>query len=87
MPKSNKPRSRSADAGSPRYPGLRISVRSDSPLVMVAAVRQELRLAGAPPDEIRAFSDQALSTGVDREVVRQAVEEWVGGHLLVTNPG
>lgn len=79
MPKSNKPRSKRADGGSPRYPGLRISVRSGSPWAMVAAVRQELRLAGAPPEEIRAFSDQALSTGVDREVVRQAVEEWVGG--------
>ena len=78
MPKSNKPRSRNVAGGSPRYPGVRISVRSESPLVMVAAVRQELRLAGAPAEEIRAFSDRALSTGVDREVIRQAVEEWVG---------
>ena len=78
MPKSKNPRTKSADGGPPRYPGLQISMRSESPLAIVAAVRHELRLAGAPPEQIRAFSDQALSSGVDREIVRQVVEEWVG---------
>ena len=62
----------------PRYPDLRISLHSDNPLAMVAAVRQELRQAGAESSEIRAFSHQALSTGVDRDLVRQVVDEWIG---------
>jgi hypothetical protein len=62
----------------PRYPGMRITLQSENPLAMVAAVRQGLRLAGAPADEISDFSDQALSTGVDRDLVRQVVDEWVG---------
>ena len=78
MPKSKLPQSRPDGQRRPRYPDLRIAVQSDNPLVMVAAVREELRLVGAPPDEIRDFSDQALSTGVDREIIRQVVEEWVG---------
>ena len=76
MPKSERPPSK---PHGPRYPGLRVSVRSENPLALVAATREELRLAGAQPSEIRDFSDQALSTGVDRELVRQVVEEWVGG--------
>ncbi len=61
----------------PRYPELRVAVRSDNPLALVAATRAELRLAGVDATEIRDFSDQALSTGVDRELVRQVVREWV----------
>ncbi len=79
MPESKKPQSKPGEQRRPRYPGVRISLRSDNPLVMVAAVRQELRMAGAQPEEISDFSDQALSTGVDRELVRQVVDEWVGG--------
>ncbi|MCP4200602.1 MAG: hypothetical protein GY769_01550 [bacterium] len=73
-----KRRAERSDPRRPRYPGVRISLHSDNPWVMVAAVRHELRLAGAQPDEISDFSDQALSTGVDRELVRQVVDEWVG---------
>lgn len=79
MSKSKKQRRKHGERHGPRYPDVRISLYSDNPLVMVAAVRQELRLAGAPPAEISDFSDQALSTGVDRDLVRQVVEEWVGG--------
>ena len=62
----------------PRYPDLRVRVRSDNPLALVAATRAELRLAGVGPEEIRDFSDQALSTGVDRKLVQAVVAEWIG---------
>ena len=62
----------------PRYPDLRVRVRSGNPLALVAATREELRLAGVGADEIRDFSDQALSTGVDRKLVQEVVAEWIG---------
>lgn len=63
---------------SARYPDLRVRVRSENPLALVAATREELRLAGVGAEEIRDFSDQALSTGVDRKLVQEVVAEWVG---------
>lgn len=62
----------------PRYPGARVSLHSDNPLVLVAAVRQELRRAGAEPMEIRSFSNQALGTGADALTVRRLAAEWIG---------
>lgn len=63
--------------GEPRYPDIRVQVESRNPLAMVAAVRHELRLARVPRSDIEDFSDQALSTGVDRKVVQQVIDEWV----------
>ena len=82
MPKSKRPPSSSRK---PRYPDLRVSVRSANPFALVAATREELRLAGVQASEIRDFSDQALSTGVDRDLVRQVVEEWVGDIAQTAN--
>lgn len=79
MSRPRKTRSKPSERCEPRYPELRVAVRSDNPLALVAAVRHKLRSAGARPDEISEFSDQALSGGLDRGLVYQVVEEWVGG--------
>ena len=62
---------------SPRYPELRVSIRSHNPLALVAAVREELRLAGAERDDIARFTDQALARRDERHVVAVA-RRWVG---------
>jgi hypothetical protein len=46
----------------PRYPGIVIRLVSRNPLALVAAVRQELRRAGAGREEIERFSRQALAS-------------------------
>lgn len=61
----------------PRYPHLRVSIRSPNPLALVAAVREELRLAGAHHADIERFTDQALARP-DRPHVRAVAERWVG---------
>lgn len=63
----------------PRYPHLRVSTHSPNPLALVAAVRHELRRAGAEPAEVRRFTDQALSAPLDSGRLHRVVEEWVGG--------
>lgn len=60
-----------------RYPDLRVSIRSHNPLALVAAVREELRLAGAAHAEIARFTDQALTRRDEAHVVAVA-REWVG---------
>ena len=66
-----------ADRRHARYPDLRVSTRSHNPLALVAAVREELRLAGAGRRDISAFTDQALSRP-SQSHVRRVAEEWVG---------
>ena len=61
----------------PRYPKLRVSTRSHNPLALVAAVREELRLAGAGRGDIATFTDQALAHPNQSHVLRIATE-WVG---------
>ena len=61
----------------PRYPELRVSIRSHNPLALVAAVREELRLAGAERRDISDFTDQALSRPSESHVLEVA-ERWVG---------
>jgi len=61
----------------PRYPDLHVSIRSQNPLALVAAVREELRLAGAGHTDIARFSDQALAHP-DRRHVLAVAAEWVG---------
>lgn len=61
----------------PRYPRVRVSIRSPNPLALVAAVREELRLAGAEHDEISRFTDQALERP-EPQHVRAVAERWIG---------
>lgn len=61
----------------PRYPGLQVSIQSRNPLALVAAVREELRLAGAARSDIADFTDQALARP-DRPHVVAVAEQWVG---------
>ena len=63
---------------SPRYPERQVSIRSHNPLALVAAVREELRLAGAEHGDIARFTEQAL-TRPDIPHVREVAERWIGG--------
>ncbi len=65
------------DDTAPRYPELRVSIRSHNPLALVAAVREELRLAGARHTEIARFSDQALKYP-DAPHVLEVAQRWIG---------
>jgi hypothetical protein len=62
----------------PSYPELRVSTRSPNPLALVAAVREELRLAGAGDEAIERFTSQALADPRDAGSVLEVAEEWVG---------
>lgn len=62
---------------SPRYPGLRVSIRGHNPMALVAAVREGLRFAGAGRRDIRTFTEEALSRPDPSHVWRVA-REWVG---------
>ena len=60
-----------------RYPQIQVTVQSRNPLAVVAAVREQMRLAGMDPLLIRRFSDEALSQQSDQHiglVCRQWVE-------------
>jgi len=58
----------------PRYPGIRVSLRTRNSLAVVAAIRQALRRAGASAEEIDLFSRQALSTEGSDERLRVCLE-------------
>lgn len=45
----------------PRYPHIRVRLRSRHPLVAVSAIRHALRRSGVDRDEIRRFTDEALA--------------------------
>lgn len=62
----------------PRYPRLKVSVRSHNPLALVAATRHELRRAGAGKDDIDGFTAQALRGSVDAGHVLAVARRWVG---------
>ena len=60
----------------PRYPELEVSVRSENPLALIAAVRQALRQARIDRDEIGEFSDAAFrDASPDRR--RAVCRSWV----------
>lgn len=59
-----------------RYPTIRVRTDSENPLALVAAVREELRLARVEPSEINRFSEQALSEQQD-EAIREVCRAWV----------
>lgn len=66
-----------SDRVTPRYPELRVSIRSHNPLALVAAVREELRLARAGHGDISRFTEQALAHP-DEPHVLEVAEEWIG---------
>lgn len=59
-----------------RYPKIRVKTESENPLALVAAVREELRLARVKAEEIDRFSEQALSQG-RKEAIRDVCQAWV----------
>ena len=59
-----------------RFPRIQVSVRSRNPWAVVAAVREEMRLADVAPETIRRFSDEALSQDEDRRIL-EICGDWV----------
>jgi len=59
-----------------RYPEIRVRLRTENALVLVSAVRHEMRRAGVPRDEILRFSSEAL-TVEDPAKMRRICGEWV----------
>ncbi len=59
-----------------RYPKIRVRTESENPFALVAAVREELRLARVAPKEIDLFSEQALSQARE-EAIREVCKAWV----------
>ena len=59
-----------------RYPKIRVRTDSENPLALVAAVREELRLARVEASEINRFSEQALSKSHD-DKIREVCKAWV----------
>ena len=60
----------------PRYPQLRVALRSRNPFAYVSAVRTALRRAGTDPGEIERFSEEALAAD-DPQRLRQLCSAWV----------
>lgn len=63
-------------AMTPRYPKIRVAVRSSNPLTAISAIREALRQAGASPTEIAQFSQQAFACR-DLAALRQHCRGWV----------
>lgn len=61
-----------------RYPELHVSIRSANPLALVAAIREELRLAGARRSEISRFTNEALAHPGDERHVLAVASRWIG---------
>lgn len=59
-----------------RYPKIRVRTDSENPLALVAAVREELRLARVDATEIHRFSEQALSEEREK-AIRDICRAWV----------
>lgn len=62
--------------GIPRYPGIRVRVRSENPMALVAAVRQALRHARVGRSEVSRFSCQAFDHLCPEELAK-VCREWV----------
>ena len=60
----------------PMYPEIRVSLRSRNRYALVSAIRQSLRRAGTPHDEIQRFSQEALSTQ-DARRFEEVCSQWV----------
>lgn len=62
-----------------RYPQIRVTLDSESPLALVAHIRLELRRAGVGRSEIQEFSGEALAYD-DPKSIRKVCSKWVGIH-------
>jgi hypothetical protein len=60
----------------PRFPAIRVDVTNRNPLVLVAIVREALRLARVEKEEIREFSDEALALDQPK-LVHDVCSRWV----------
>lgn len=65
-------------AGGPRYPQLRVSLRTRNPLALVSATRLALRRAGTDRTEIERFTRDALTSADPRGLCREWVRLEVG---------
>lgn len=59
-----------------RYPKICVRTNSENPFALVAAVREELRLARVKASEIDLFSEQALSQARG-DAIRDVCKAWV----------
>lgn len=59
-----------------RHPDIRVTIESHNPYALVAAIREQLRLARIDKREIRLFSDEALSQP-DPLGIQRVCREWV----------
>jgi hypothetical protein len=60
----------------PRYPSIRVTLRSRNPFALVSAVRHALRRAGTARDEVDRFSQEALTSASPKRVA-EICRRWV----------
>ncbi len=75
MTRRDTPPEPDPDERRPRYPEVRLPLRTSNPLVLVAAVRHELRNAGIEAEAIAEFTSSALAG--DESSLRQTCAEWI----------
>ncbi len=59
----------------PRYPDIRIRLRSNNPFALVSAVRLALRRSQVDPLEIHRFTEEALADDEPRRI-RRVCSDW-----------
>jgi hypothetical protein len=64
-----------AVVSAPRYPQARVRLGSRNHYALVSAVRFALRRLGAPPEEVRRFTQEALASG-DPANAREVCARW-----------
>jgi hypothetical protein len=62
--------------GQPRFPEVEVSLRSNNPVALIAAVRLALRQAHVDQELIGEFSDRAFETA-DPQRQRRVCRSWV----------
>lgn len=67
----------------PRYPDVRIRLRSRNPYALVSAVRQGLRLSSVEAAEIARFTEEAM-TQDDAGSVHRVCQAWARLDLTET---
>ena len=59
----------------PRYPDIRVRLRSNNPFALVSAVRLALRTSHFDPLEIHRFTEEALAED-EPQRMRQVCSDW-----------
>ena len=59
----------------PRYPDIRVSLRSNNPFALVSAVRQALRKSHVDPGVIHRFTAEAMADD-EPQRMRQVCLDW-----------